>query len=893
MADLTAALRALGRESGLALEEVAQCVPALEAERDPVAESLPTLLLNPVPLRGQVIRVTPASSAAVGRMLIPMGVIENASVPSLRAGKGTYIGLFLVTLSTLMFEIALTRIFSATAWYHFAFVAISLALFGLAAGALIVHLRPATFTAELVRKRQWQWSLLFGLSVVVCFVAHLSIPFVPEATAAGGLSVFLTCAIVSIPFLCSGVVVCLALTRFPRQVNRLYSADLLGAASGCVLLVVLFRFLDGPSLVVAVGSMGACGATFFARETGSRWALVYTAAAAVVLGGMSLANAVAHGQGKPFLRVTWAKGTPDPLHQYETWNAFSRVTVDPFADGPGQPKEVGFSTKLPADVRVEQLSMVIDSSAATNLTRFTGDPGETDYLRYDITNLVHWIRRDADVVVIGAGGGRDVLSALEFDQKSVKAVEINGSIIDAVNGRYGGFTGHLDRDPRVSFVNDEARSYLARTDSRMDVIQISLVDTWAATAAGAFALTENSLYTTEAWDLFLDRLEPSGILSVSRWYAAPSGETSYETHRLVALAARVLSDRGVERPRDHILMFRGPHRQGAYSTLLVSPAPFSAKDRAALAHETRRLGFVPVLTDTVAGDDRLAALAAPGGPGPAVASFPVEIAPPTDDRPFFFQMAELSSLLGEGWTSGNVTEQPVVVLGMLALTVLILAALLIGVPLAVRGESERREGMLPFYVYFAGIGLGFLFVEVAQLQRLSVFLGHPVYALAVVLFSLLVFSGIGSMASQRFADPGRGLWRVGTLLGVVAVVIACGVLTPHAIHAMDAATTPARIATAVALLAPLGLALGVPFATGMRAAGTLPAAPTSFLWGINGAASVCASVFAVVISLFFGITAAYWTGASAYVVAAAALAAITLGLRASAERVDESQVRAT
>jgi hypothetical protein len=537
---------------------------------------------------------------------------------------------------------------------------------------------------------------------------------------------------------------------------------------------------------------------------------------------------------------------------------------------------VGLSRTLPDDVLVDELLLVIDSAASSVLTRYDGDQKVTDFLRYDVSNLAHSIRQNADVLVIGVGGGRDILSALEFDQRSVTGVEINRNILKATNEDFGAFTGQLDANPRVTFVNDEARSFLTRTDSKYDVIQISLIDTWAASSAGAYALSENSLYTTEAWDTFFDRLQPGGILSVSRWYDVPGRERPLEAYRATALAAQVLTDRGVAKPRDHMLLYRAPDNGAGASavTLLVSPEPFSARDRATLAGETERLGFTPVLTGDEAPDERFAALAAPGGPGHAVADFEEDVSPPTDDRPFFFQMANLGTLLGGAGFSSDDSTRPVLVLGLLAATVLGLALGFIVLPLLLKTDRAAHRGMSPFYTYFAGIGLGFLLVEIAQLQRLTVFLGHPTYALTVVLFSLLVFSGIGSMASERLADPSRPRLTLVPLGALLVTVAALGFLTPEVIDRMDGATTPARIATAVAILAPLGLLMGMPFAIGMRAASTRPGAPTAFLWGINGATSVCASVLGVTIAVFYGISAAYWTGLVAYAVAGVSLLAI-------------------
>jgi SAM-dependent methyltransferase len=759
-----------------------------------------------------------------------------------------------------------------TMWYHFAFVAISVALLGLTAGALLVHLQPQRFRDANVRAILWRYSLFFSVSLALCFVTQLSIPFMPARNLAAAWSVVLTCAVISVPFVFSGVVVCLALTRFPKQVNRLYATDLVGAAFGCVLLVVLFVILDGPSLVIAIGAFAALAALSFAADAGSRRGVTWSIAVVVALGGFTGLNSYLHSHGHPLLRITWAKGSPDPPHVYEKWNAFSRVTVDPFGgSGAVPPWGFGLSPKLPRHVKVEQLGMVIDSTASTVLTRYDGDPAETDFLRYDVTNLANQIRHNGDVLVVGVGGGRDILSALEFDQRSVTGVEINGNVLGATNRKYGDFTGHLDRNPRVRFVNDEARSYLARTDKKYDVIQISLIDTWAASSAGAYSLTENSLYTTQAWDVFFRRLKPGGVLSVSRWYRIAHSPRPIESYRTTALAAQALKNHDVARPRDHLLVYRGAN----VATVLVSPwRAFTPRDLGVLRGVSNRLGFEPLLTPARAADGHFASLAAPAGPAAGVRGFTEDISPPSDNRPFFFQTANLRTLLHGAGFSSDQSMRPVLVLGLLALAVLGLSFCFIVLPLLLTTDREAHRGMFPYYTYFAGIGFGFLFIELSQLQRLTIFLGQPTYALTVVLFSLLVFSGVGSMASERIAGAGRRSWMLASLAALLVAVAVFGIVTPGVLASMASATTPVRIATAVAMLAPLGLLMGMPFPIGMRAASARPGAPTAFLWGINGATSVCASVLGVVIALFFGISMSYWAGFAAYVIAAVSLVAV-------------------
>ena len=259
-----------------------------------------------------------------------------------------------------------------------------------------------------------------------------------------------------------------------------------------------------------------------------------------------------------------------------------------------------------------------------------------------MTNLAHYVRPNSDVLVVGVGGGRDILSALAFDQKSVTGVEINDQILHAINVVYGDFTGHLDRNPRVTFANDEARSYIARSKKHYDIIQLSLTDTWAASAAGAYALSENSLYTVDAWDTFMDHLNANGVLTVSRWYypAEPA-----EAYRLATLAMQSLRDRGVENPRDHIFMAKGPSANGiSAATILVSPSPFTSQDIATLQKITDQMKFELVLTPTFAIDSVFGGIAEAKDVNAFAAGYHVNIAPPTDDKPFFFQMIRLGDL---------------------------------------------------------------------------------------------------------------------------------------------------------------------------------------------------------------------------------------------------------
>jgi hypothetical protein len=796
--------------------------------------------------------------------------------PAVTAKKNVYAGLFLVTLATLMYEILLTRIFSVTMWYHFAFVAISIAMFGMTVGAIAVYLLPRYFTLDRVRRHLALSALLFAISAVVCFLVHLRIRFASEFSAAAVWSVALTYLVVSIPFVLSGVCVSLALTRFPRQVSKLYAADLAGAAIGCVAIIYALRITDGPTAVILVAALAALGAALFAggrdlvRLRGL--ALVGT----VLLAGFGAAHTAQVSKGSPWMRLRWEKGQRKATPLYEKWNSFSRITVTGDPNKPVPPFGWGLSPAFPGGQKFRRLYLEIDANAGTVLTAFDGDVGVVPYLKYDVTNLAHYLRPDSRVLVLGVGGGRDILSALAFNQKSVLGVEMNEDIINVVNRRFGDFTGHLDRNPRVTFVNDEARSYVARQTEQFDIIEASLIDTWAATAAGAFVLAEQSLYTVDAWKVFLAHLTPRGVLTFSRWYFR---EAPGEIYRLTSLARAALTELGVPDPRRHIIIVRCMARGGrrnaptGVGTILVSKEPFSASDLDTIEKVAADMEFQVVLSPRYAADPTLAALAASADLDTLEARLPLNVTAPTDDSPFFFHMLRLRDILNRRlWheSAMNFNLKAVFVLGALLLTVTALTFLCIVVPLLLTAKRTTLKGALPLFVFFGSIGFGFMLVEISQMQRLIVFLGHPTYGLSVVLFSLLLSSSLGSYLTARTRD--QGLARSGRrrLLLLLGALLIFGLLTPQAIGLYRGSVTPLRIAVATGILFSLGLFMGMAFPLGMKVASGRSAQLTPWLWGINGATSVCASVLAVAIALSSGISASFWTGFACYALAFAA-----------------------
>jgi hypothetical protein len=789
-----------------------------------------------------------------------------------RAGALTYVGLFVVTLVTLMYEILLTRIFSVTMYYHFAFMAISIAMFGMTVGGIVVYLHPAYSRQDQAVDQMGRSCFLFAVWIVIGILTHLFVPFYVATSLKGLASMGVTFAALSAAFVYSGICVCLALTKFPRQVSRLYAVDLAGAASGCVFLIGVFKFADGMSVVFVAALLAALASILFSsqgrHERFHRTALLFSA----LLAALVIANTIVARRGSPFLDLIWVKGKPEGAPLYEKWNSFSRLTVFGDPDFPMGPISEGTSPTYPTNTAVRALPLTIDAAAETTLTAFAGNFSTVDYLKYDVKEIVYYVRQNSKVLIIGAGGGRDILAALAFGQKSVRAVEMNQDILATLNGRFGDFTGHLDRNPRVTFVNDEARSYLARSHERFDIIQASFIDTWAATAAGAFSLTENGLYTVEAWELFLSRLTPTGVVSFSRWFTPGRPQ---ETYRLTSLAAATLERLGISNPRRHIILVRNAWGHaasggtGGAATMLISLAPFSDTDIDKVEAVAHRMQFPIVLSPRVAADPKFADLASGHDLAKVIAGVRSDISPPTDNRPFFFQMGRIGDMFRSTHTTLALNEvtDAAHLLGTMLVIITSLTVLFIVLPLRMSDKKLTLQTAWPHVLYFAAIGLGFMLIEVSQMQRLIIFLGHPTYALSVVLFTLLLSGGLGSYTTQGTGK--RNLRRAGAVrLGVLVVVLCVfGIFTQRALVAFQDAVTPTRILVGVGILSPLGLLMGMAFPLGMKSASGNEPQLTPWLWGINGATSVCASVLAVVISLYAGISAAFWTGMACYAVA--------------------------
>lgn len=716
------------------------------------------------------------------------------------------VAVFLVALSGLILEIGLTRIFSATIWYHFAFVAVSVALLGWGLGGFLAHafrrrLPPSTDRAALL-------VLLGGLAVPLCLAVIVRIPFHVEAIAAYFVFPLL-------PFFLCGTALAMLFDLNREVAPRLYFADLLGASGGAVVVAGLLSWLGGEATVLASAVAAALAAAVLSRRLRPIAALacVVMVAAVVTQRGTGMLS-VRAGASKAMHRHM--KEQPGATIAHTGWNAFSRIDVVEGFPPPGIAR------------------LYIDSDAWTNIVKWDGDPDS-------VRTHSRWFRAfpfsffsRPKTLVIGPGGGSDVVVAIGSGSEKVTAVELNPLVLEFVRA-YRERAGNLYDHPLVETVLSEGRSFISRTDRRFDVIFLGFVDSWASVASGGLSLSENYLYTVEAFKAYYEHLSDDGVLVMLRW--------DVDIARMVANSVALLGPTEAQKRVAVLLESTGDPPQMLF---MLRKRPFTEAETAAMMAWGKARPVIvpgrhaePPYGELLSGQKSWAAYEA---------SAADRVNPVYDDSPFFFARYKpwgMPKPMAEGF-------------GFLLVPVAVLLAVLVGL------GRPRGSAVVPYVgsvLHFAALGLGFIVVELALLQHLTLLLGHPAFTLSLLLFVLLAAGGLGSRLGARL--PSR--W---VAAGIAAAAAALALALPDLVPALLPLPLAARIACAVALLVPLGFAMGIPFPQGLSRVGQggLPAAP--FYWGINGVLSVVGSVGTVACALLYGFQAAMLCGAALYALAA-------------------------
>jgi spermidine synthase len=784
-----------------------------------------------------------------------------SSAPVATRPRTLLLGIGLSSFAALLLELALTRLFSVVLFYHFAFLAISIALLGLGAGGVFAYLGKNRLSRVETRPLAAALCCLNAIVIPMVLEIVLHVPVSLELSWNNLLKLTLLYLSAAIPFLLTGLLFSVVFARETRTITRLYGADLLGGALACLSVVPLLNWVGGPNAILFAGMVMALAGAVWAGSSGLQ------KIAGAIAGALVLLITVNHS-GR-VIDVIYAKGIfrDKAWVEFARWNAISRVEVDRQGDN-GK-------------------AIVIDADASTYIMNVDPHAWQgTAWQRNLMASppaLANVLRPHGEFAIIGPGGGVDVLRALANGSPSVTGIEINPIIANSImRGTYAGYSYHLYERPEVHLHVTDGRSFVRNAQQNFDVVQMTLVDTWASTAAGAFALSENSLYTVDAFREYFEHLKPDGMIAITRWeFRQPR-----EALRVVSVAMEALHQLGVDNPAKHFMVVSEGDldEDGIPVVVLAKKSPFTQKEEDAVrGHLEDNEDLVALYTPSAPGQNPFSALIARNDPRAFARDYPYNVAPVDDNAPFFFFTLKTDQILHDGGLQRGIdwkVNLGVVVLGIVFVISLIAVLTFLVTPMALRGG--RRQRVLPL-LYFVAVGLGYILVEIAFIQRFVLFLGHPTYALTVVIFLLLLSSGAGSLWSRRWLSETVRGW-----MPLVPLVLAIGLYSwglTGLLSSLIGLAFAVKLVVSALVLVPLGLAMGMPFPTGLRAMANtteveLPVSElgepantedngVEWAWAMNAASSVLGSVLAMVIAIHFGLNITLACGAAAYALALA------------------------
>lgn len=816
-----------------------------------------------------------------------------------------YLGVFLLCGATLALEVVLTRVLALTMWHHFTYVVIGVALLGFGAAGTWITVRAAGRP-----RRENADGLIAGyafaaaVTTPLCYLMMTRVFFDPQRITSEPLqlvSLLLIYAIIAVPFFCAGLAICAAISSYRSNVGSVYFADLLGAGCGALAVPLFLEPLGGPGLIFALGMVfGVSAACFWLSQTiGSASPL----AAVRVLGVLGLVGLVAWW-ALPVARTdAFDPGLAPskemaPLQQHKMlevtrWSPLARIDVS--QEGTIVPMMGGvFRAGTPA----HPLRMIFqDGAAPTMLIKHEAEPGKMDFLLHSTTGAGFPVLRTRgiaapDVLAVGVGGGVDLQIALAHGAKHVTGAEINAVTLDLLQHRYADYVGGLPTDPKVELVHAEGRHFArdaVASGRRFDLIQLSGVDTYTALSSGAYALSESYLYTQEAVRDFLAAVTDEGVVSYSR-FVFP--DQPRETLRLAATAVAALEATGVSDAYRHLFILYGDQGPFHWATLLIAKKALGDEALAAARTFCKDNGFTVLFDPATAGstkfDDCLRRDAA--ARAEFFAGYAYDVSPALDERPFFFNFFKWSSLWKKGDYGGH-TYRDSYPVGLLLLLVALVQTVLLGALFILRPLSGLERGLRDrttraALIYFSALGIGFIALEIALMQKLVLFLGHPTYAMTLVLPAMLIAAGLGALTVRPRTRP-RARLRVLAIAAPILIVASWWVVT-YGLEAFLAASFLVRATLVTATLFPVAFVLGMAFPTAIRLIADERPELVPWAWAVNGFTSVLGSTGAVVLAMQTTFSTVILTVAAIYAVG---MVVILLGFRTDDRRAPDDVVQ--
>ena len=788
-----------------------------------------------------------------------------------------FLGIFLISAATLTLEISLTRLLSVSQWYHFAFMVVSMALLGYGASGSFL----SSFPALLNRKAPQTLALaswFFSVSALLAYVVSNFIPFDVARISWDRWQIFYVFSyylIFSLPFFFSGLAISSALARWSCLAGKFYFADLSGAALGCLLVLGLFGIFGGPGTLLFSCLLGGAASLAFGwkRVKNPFFPLLPWAWMGLLLFFLLGEPPFLNLRLSPYKGLSAALAFPGARLLETRWNAFSRVDL---LESPAARAAPGLSLEY-QEALPPQLGLTVDGDRLNPITQFSRKSGgspEHKFLDFLPSSFPYQIIRPKRVLIFEPLGGLEVLTALHHHSEEIVAVEFNPTVVELLQGDYREYSGGIYSAKETQVVVDDSRSFVRRNPLPFDLIVLPLSESLAAASTGLFGLHEDYRLTTEAFLDYWQALKPGGFITVSRYLLPPPrGEL-----RLVAVAKEALERMG-KTPGNHLLAFRS----WGTLTLLIKKEAVLFQEIQALRSFCQKLRFDLVYYP---GMDQEEANIYNRFSSPLYfqgiqrvlkegksfyAAYPFDLSPPTDDRPFFYHyfrwgdLAQIYRLVGEKW--------PILIEGGYLVPVVFFLALFLSFLFIIlpvmfgrwREEKQtiRRGPTFPWLIYFASLGLGFMFVEISLIQKFILFLGHPVYAVSLVIFSLLISAGLGSRFSLAMAPRAfQGLKVILPL--IIGSLFLFSLLLPQVLSLFQGQSLLFRQIFTVILISPLGLLMGIPFPLGIRLVGERWPNGVPWAWCANGCASVLGSILPVMIALAWGFQAVFFLSALIY-----------------------------
>jgi len=789
--------------------------------------------------------------------------------------------LFLISSALIAHEITLTRLFSITQWHHFAYMVISVALLGFGASGTLISLFR-TFVLARFRKVYTISAWFYAASVILSYLVTQDIPFDPFLIVwdpRQSLYLFGYCGALFVPFLLAAVCIGASFVRYANSVNKLYFANMAGSGFGAVGILLVMYHVRPESLLLVISATAVCAAALWLVPTRK-----FAAAAICAVGFVPLA--FIHAGGGLELSVSQFKtlpalmDLPDARIVAQRWSPLGTIDV---VSSPAIREAAGMSLTC-TDELPPQMALVVDADSVSAVTNYSGERSRLAYLDCLTSAAVYHAApakeaHDATVLVVGAGGGTDILVARYAGIHRIDALEVDPNVVSLMQDELRDFSCNVYGLPGVNVITSEARAFFDTTTRMYDVIQISLLDSFSASAAGVLALNESYLYTVEALRSYLDHLKPDGILSITRWLKMPPRDNI----KLFATAVEALESFPETSPAEHIIQLRG----WKTCTTLIKRTPYDGAEIDAVIEFCRNhsfdLCYFPGIEPDIVNHYNVLERpflyeAAKQLLGPDRHEYYranlFNITPASDDRPYYFHffrwssLPELRRMLGTQWV-------PFVEWGY----VILLATLVIAVPLSamiillpllwLRRPAHDKRSFVLVLAYFFALGAGYMFVEMVFIQKLARIMPHPIFALAATLTIFLVGSGLGGLMSVRIARTFRRpvLVAFACIAGALAFYV---LIVDIAIPSAEFASPIMKQLAACVIAFFLAFFMGIPFPTGLRRLSETSPELLPWAWGINGCASVLGPIVATCFSISLGFRAVMAISAVLYLTAALA-----------------------